>query len=163
MIEINDKTDEESVQKIIDIGYPENKQYLDQLLVWTADPNWPIAGSIYQYFRQLGDHEANRVVNTAIHADDSWRYALITQLISDYDLQESEYARDWLKLWASNPGSDECDIAALDALVEQDAIDQEDLLKITRKNLFYYNTMIVETMRLMHIGLHSKPFKDHTL
>lgn len=46
---ILDKGDQAAVDEIIAIGYPQNTEYLDELLSWTCDPNWPIAGPIYQY------------------------------------------------------------------------------------------------------------------
>ena len=61
-IKISDKGDQEAVNKIIAIGYPENVQYMLELLSWTADPNWPIASSIYDYFIKLGKLEVFNVV-----------------------------------------------------------------------------------------------------
>ncbi|MFT5133171.1 MAG: hypothetical protein ACI9SC_001640 [Gammaproteobacteria bacterium] len=104
---IVDKGDQESVDRIIAIGYPDNIEYLDNLLAWTCDPNWPIAGSIYKYFVELGKKEVRRVLKVASNADSNWRYSIIIQIIQSYDLDTLKDCAEALTIWAKQTGSDE--------------------------------------------------------
>ncbi len=94
---ISDKHDQEVVNRIIAIGYPNNADYTDELLAWTCDPNWPIAGSIYQYFIRLGKNEVHNVLQAAEKADFDWRYSIITQIIACYDDETLNECVDSLK------------------------------------------------------------------
>lgn len=56
-IKIDNKCDHEAVDEIIAIGYPKNIDYMNELLDWTSDSNWPIAPVIYEYYIELGKRE----------------------------------------------------------------------------------------------------------
>lgn len=62
---IKDKFDTESVEKIIAVGYPENSEFLDDMLEWTADPNWPVSLPIFKYFIRLRKDGVGRVLKLA--------------------------------------------------------------------------------------------------
>lgn len=161
---IHDKTDYESVEKIIAMGYPNNEGHLDELLSWTADPNWPIAGKIYEYFVSLGKKEVSRVLKVAsTDADFWWKYTLITQIISAYDDETLLECVDWLKSCARNPGTEECDIEALRVLVTRKLIGEEEISKIARRNLFVYNMYIKETLEITESSIYKYPLSEHTL
>lgn len=160
---IKDKSDCENVNKIIAMGYPENEQYLDELLSWTCDPNWPVAGSIYEYFRELGKKEVIRVMNTAGQADQDWRYSLLMNIISHYDDETLRECVDWLRSWAKQPGSDECDFESLRILAERKLVEPEEISHIARRNLFVYNLYIKETMAIAEEAIYQFPLSDHTL
>lgn len=112
-IKISGKSDQEAVDKIIAIGYPKNIKYIGKLLSWTADPNWPIACSIYQYFITLGKQEVSSVLLMAEKADYDWRYSVITQIISSYEDDVLAECIENLKIWASQTGSEECDFESI--------------------------------------------------
>ncbi len=162
---INSKHDNESVEKIISIGYPENKEYLDELLSWTADPNWPIAGNIYDYFVALGENEVSRVLNLAGKdtTDFWWKYNLITQVISAYDDETVTACVNWLKFCAGQPGTEECDIEALRILASRSLIGEEEISRIARRNLFVYNMHIKETLEIAEAAIYKFPLSEHTL
>lgn len=143
---ISDKSDQKSVNEIIEIGYPKNNVYMDELLSWTCDPNWPIAGSIYDYFIKLGKREVHRVLKLAEKADVDWRYFLITQLISSYDNEALIECVDSLKKWASQTGSEECDFECIRVLTDNELIPESEISKIAKRNLFVYNLWIKETL-----------------
>jgi hypothetical protein len=126
---INNKSDDESVDKINSMGYPDNEEYLNELLIWTADPNWPNAGTIYIYFISLGKRVVTRVLNLADkHTTDLWwKYTLLVQIISFYDDETLSICIDWLKSWAKSPGAEGCEIEALSVLVERKLIGHEEI------------------------------------
>ncbi len=160
---IADKSDSKTVQTIIAMGYPQNRDYLPQLLDWTADPNWPIAGAIYDYFRQLDEAAAALVFKTAQAVDHDWRYSLLTQIITRYPKPLLEKHTDYLRTWARQPGSEECDFTALALLVEHQLLPAEELLAISRRNLYVYNLWIKETLEASAALFNSQPFGEHTL
>nr|WP_294095899.1 Mov34/MPN/PAD-1 family protein [Sphingomonas sp.] len=50
----HDKCDEEMVPLLAEAGYPAVAPYLDDLIVWTFDPNWPIAMPMAEWLSTLG-------------------------------------------------------------------------------------------------------------
>jgi len=162
-IKITDKGDQKAVNDIIAIGYPENMEYIDELLSWTCDPNWQLAGSIYDYFRSLGKLEVSRVLQVAEKADYDWRYSLITQLISSYDDKALAECVGSLKKWASQTGSDECDFESLRILTDRALIEAAEIAKIAKRNLFVYNVWVKETLEAAGKAIYSFPLGDHHL
>jgi Domain of unknown function (DUF5071) len=161
---IKDKCDTEGVEKIIALGYPANKPYLDDLLSFTCDPNWPVAGPIHKYFRSLGKKEVERVKNTASNADSLWwRYSIIEQIMSHYDDDTIKECTDWLKWHASQAATEECDIVALRILAERKLIGDREISKITKRNLFVYNLYIKETLEIAESSINKFPLSEHTL
>ncbi|MBE0359135.1 MULTISPECIES: DUF5071 domain-containing protein [Pseudoalteromonas] len=160
---ILDKGDQAAVDEIITIGYPQNTEYLDELLSWTCDPNWPIAGPIYQYFIKLGKNEVERVLVAANKADNDWRYSLIIQIISCYDDETLNECVNDLKKWASATGSDECDFEAIRVLTDRELIPADEIAQIAKRNLFVYNIWIKETLEAANRALYSLPLAEHKL
>lgn len=162
-IEILDKSDFDSVNKIIELGYPNNIAYMTELLSWTCDPNWPIAGTIYQYFRNLGIKGVKNVLSTAETADYDWRYSLIIQIISSYDKETLNECIPNLKKWAAETGSEECDFEAIRVLTDNELIPESEIANIAKRNLFVYNVWIKETLEAAGKAIYSFPLKDHKL
>lgn len=50
-----DKTDEDMVPLIAAAGYPAIAPILDDLMRWTADGNWPVAGPLIDYLATIGE------------------------------------------------------------------------------------------------------------
>ncbi len=145
-IKISDKTDQDAVNEIIAIGYPDNAEYITDLLSWTCDPNWPISGSICECIIMLGKHEVHSVLNLAEKADFDWRYCIIKQIISYYDKDVLNECVDSLKKWASQTGSEECDFESIRILTDHELISELEISKIAKRNLFVYNLWIKETL-----------------
>ncbi len=161
---IKDKSDIKAVEDIIAIGYPENTPYLDELLSWTCDPNWPIAGKIYDYFVTLGKNEVARVKNVASSEGDFWwRYNIINNIMVYYDNDTIAECVDWLTSCARQPGTEECDIAALRLLAERKLVDDKEIAKIAKRNLFVYNMYIKETLEIAEGAIYKYPLSEHTL
>ena len=162
---IKDKSDIESVKAIISIGYPENQKYLEELLDWTADPNWPIASEICQYFVSLGKNEALRVISFAMRetTDLWWKSNLITCLIAYYDDQAIKECIPWLVIVAGQACSEECEIEALKILASRKLISDAEISKIARRNLFVYNMYIKETLDIAESSIYQFPLPEHTL
>lgn len=160
---ISDKSDQKSVDQILAMGYPENIGYLDKLLAWTCDPNWPVAASIYQYFLQLGQCEVPRVLQLASTVDEDWRYVIITNIIAFYDKHSLELCAEKLTFWARQTGSGECDFESLRILSDNNLIADELISKIARRNLFVYNLWIKETFEAAGASIYKFPLQDHTL
>lgn len=149
---IRDKCDQDSVDSIINQGYPVNSEALDELLSWTCDPNWPIAASIYGYFVRLGEKEVQRVLSLADRADESWRYSLITNLIAQYSDAIVEMCTDHLQRWAKQPGSDECDFESLRVLSERKLLSDAEIKEIAHKNVQTYQLWIEETLQVCDVS-----------
>ncbi|BCE02090.1 DUF5071 domain-containing protein [Marinicellulosiphila megalodicopiae] len=162
-IKISDKCDQEAVNKIIAMGYPENLEYMTELLTWTCDSNWPIAGSIYEYFKKLGKLELSTVLDVAEQADYDWRCSLITYLIASYDDDTLKECVESLKKWASQVGSEECDFESLRILSERQLVDASEVAKIAKRNLFVYNVWIKETLEAAGKAIYSLPLDEHNL
>lgn len=163
VVKISDKCDQDAVDKIIAMGYPENSQYINELLSWTCDPNWPVAASIYRYFRELGKLEVHNVLKTAEQADYDWRYTLIIQIISSYDDEALSECVDHLVKWSSQTGSEECDFESIRILSDRELISASEISKIAKRNLFVYNVWIKETLEAAGKAIYSFPLSEHKL
>jgi hypothetical protein len=162
-IKISDKCDQTAVDEIIALGYPQNIKYMDELLSWTCDPNWPIAGSIYQYFIKLGEKEVHRIIEEANKPDYDWRYTLIIQIIASYDVKTLNKCIKSLTLWATQTGSEECDFESIRILTDHSLIPDAEIAKITKRNLFVYNVWIKETLEAGSRAIYSFPLGEHEL
>lgn len=80
-MKIKNKSNEHTVEAIIELDYPKNKDYILELLRWTYDFNIPIAGDICGYLESLKE-EQHRVLTFAISVDYHWH--LLTQLSNKY-------------------------------------------------------------------------------
>nr|WP_086939174.1 DUF5071 domain-containing protein [Thaumasiovibrio occultus] len=160
---ISNKCDDRAVEDIIAQGYPANSNRLDELLEWTCDPNWPIAGKIYDYFIALGQKEVQRVLHVASKADMDWRYSLITQIIAHYDDNTLKSCTAHLQQWAKLTSSESCDIESIRILTAKALIPAEEIAEIARRNLFVYNVHIRETLEAAEQAIYSLPLRDHTL
>ena len=147
---IKDKFDVDTIEKIIALGYPNNSEQLDELLDWTADPNWPVASPIYSYFIKLGKAEAERVIKLASRVDEDWRYSIITYIISFYDKEALACCTEKLLAWARQPGSQECDFESLRILKSQQLVDESKLNKIAANNINTYQIWLNETKEIIN-------------
>lgn len=91
-----DKCDEEMVPLLAEAGYPAVAPYLDRLLGWVFDPNWPIAVPMAEWLSTLGapmieplrrvlqgkdgDAKVNCLWGVARHLDPALRSQLIDDL-----------------------------------------------------------------------------------
>jgi len=55
--EIEDKFDVENVEKLIEIGYPANKDMLVELISWSCFPNDLVCFATFPYIESLNDDE----------------------------------------------------------------------------------------------------------
>ena len=53
--EIEDKFDIENAEKLIEIGYPANKEVLVELISWSCFPNDPVCFATFPYIESLAD------------------------------------------------------------------------------------------------------------
>ena len=145
--QIHNKSDQEHVDQIIQLGYPQNIEYLDELLAWTADPNWPVASSIYNYLRGLGTKESARVFQLADRVDFEWRYSILLNIIFEYNDLVLQTHSNYLIKWAQTVDSEECDFEALRILSERSIVPAKEVLEIFRTNLLRYNRKIANLLR----------------
>lgn len=140
---IKDKYDIESVEKIINMGYPNNESYLDELLSWACDPNWPVAAKIYDYFIKLGKNGVEKVKSVLLlKYDYPCNYSLITQIIDRYPPDVLEECTTVLKLMANQAASDECDLVSLQILAENKLISFNEIKEIGLKTRVAYESYI---------------------
>lgn len=162
-LKIVDKFDQNAVNEITNMGYPDSIKYMGELLSWTCDPNWPIADSIYKYLISLGRLGVTSVLNTAEEADYDWRYSLITQVIASYNDETLIDCVEHLRKWATQPGTNECDFESLRILTDRELIEDIEIAEIAKRNLFVYNVWIKETLEAAGGAIHSFPLSDHKL
>ncbi|WP_166839224.1 hypothetical protein [Rheinheimera pleomorphica] len=53
--EIKDKFDTDAAEHLVIIGYPDNKEYLPDLVFWSCFPNDPVCWITYPYINSLKD------------------------------------------------------------------------------------------------------------
>ncbi len=68
-------------QIFIKIGYPKNSLYINDLLMWLKDMNWPGAEEIFDYLAQMPKKDMmkyfeNALKNAISSKDEDWVYSL---------------------------------------------------------------------------------------
>ena len=86
---IIDKCDENKAQGLIDLGYPENEMYLDHMMEWMQDWNWPVARVLQPFLAELGDPIVSRIQRVLEGNDSIWKYWCILCLINEMPIQSA--------------------------------------------------------------------------
>ena len=115
-----DKFDVGSVRAIARAGYPAIAPILDDLLDWTADGNWPVAGPLADYLITVGEPLVAPVSRVLRGNDGSQKHSCIRLIVSRLPLETLGKVAEDLHRLAEHPSEDdrreEADAAARDAL-----------------------------------------------
>lgn len=103
-----DKTDEDIVPLIAAAGYPAIAPILDDLMRWTADPNWPICSPLIDYLNTLGEPLVDPIRKVLRGDDDGHQFVCLRAMVPMLPLDAQRQLRDEIRdLAARAVGPDE--------------------------------------------------------
>ncbi|MEM1354850.1 MAG: DUF5071 domain-containing protein [Planctomycetota bacterium] len=97
------KSDFESVNNLLALGYPEIAPLLPDLLEWLQDGNWPISNIISEFLTTIPEHTAPLIWNVLRGDDYVWKYWCISQLIRKMPSRLAEQFRSELTRLTESP------------------------------------------------------------
>lgn len=116
----SDKFDVAAVRALEDAGYPAIAPILDELLAWTADSNWPVAGPLADFLITLGDPVVAPLARIMRGTDGSQKEHTIRLVVNRLPLEVLAKLEPELRQLAQHPSVDdvreEANIAARRAL-----------------------------------------------
>jgi proteasome lid subunit RPN8/RPN11 len=78
-----DKLDVYLVSMIAEVGYPAIAPILDDLMEWTADPNWPICGPLTDYLVTLGEPMVEPIRRVLRGTDDAHKWVCLRGMVPE--------------------------------------------------------------------------------
>lgn len=109
-----DKCDEDIVPMIAEAGYPAIAPILDDLMQWTADPNWPIAPPLIDYLATLGAAMIEPIRKVLRGDDDGHKFVCLRGMVRDLPLSARIALRDDLRELADTPCQGDWDVSVDD-------------------------------------------------
>jgi proteasome lid subunit RPN8/RPN11 len=98
-----DKCDEDIVPMIAEAGYPAIAPILDDLMQWTADPNWPVCLPLIGYLSTLGEPMVEPIRRVLQGNDSGHKYVCLTGMVSELPSAAQLQLRDDLLRLAEYP------------------------------------------------------------
>jgi hypothetical protein len=105
------KDDRPRVERLVELGYPRNREALPHLAVWLQDANWPVAGPIASYFVELGWAVVPVVRKALASGDVSWAYWMLDLVVSGFDSDIVAELRDDIEPWTRSEDDDVAEAA----------------------------------------------------
>jgi len=81
------KSDIEAGEKLLLACDSDVVDNLGEIMEWTQDINWPVAIHVYQRLSSLGAELVDPIREILEGSDSSWKYFLISNLISNLDVE----------------------------------------------------------------------------
>jgi proteasome lid subunit RPN8/RPN11 len=106
-----DKCDEDIVPMIAEAGYPAIAPILDDLMQWTADPNWPIAPPLIDYLATLGAPMIEPIRRVLRGNDDGHKFVCLRGMVHNLPLSARIELRDDLRTLADTPCQGDWDVS----------------------------------------------------
>jgi len=97
------KCDEDIVPMIAEAGYPAIAPILDDLMQWTADPNWPVAPPLIDYLATLGAPMIEPIRRILSGGDDGHKFVCLRGMVRELPLSARIALRDDLRRLADTP------------------------------------------------------------
>jgi proteasome lid subunit RPN8/RPN11 len=97
------KSDVELIPLIIEAGYPAIAPMLDELVDWTADPNWPVAVPLMDYLATLGDPVIGPIQRVLRGDDSDHKYSCLAGIVFRLTPGIREQLKDDLERLAQSP------------------------------------------------------------
>jgi desampylase len=101
------KSDVDIVPMIAEAGYPAIASILDDLMQWTADPNWPICVPLIEYLATLGEPIVGPIRRVLYGTDGGHKWMCLKGIVSVLTPVVQERLRDDLQRLAENPSEDD--------------------------------------------------------
>jgi len=83
------KLETEKASALVRLGFPVVEPVVPQILEWVQDLNWPVAQAFQPLLVGIGEPLAPHIRAVLCGSDDSWKYSLLTAVVS----QSPELAR----------------------------------------------------------------------
>jgi proteasome lid subunit RPN8/RPN11 len=101
------KSDVDVVPMIAEAGYPAIAPILDDLIKWTADPNWPICMPLIEYLATLGDAMVEPIRRVLRGSDGGHKWMCLEYIVSVLPAIAQESLLDDLQRLAEQPSEDD--------------------------------------------------------
>ena len=88
---------------IAEAGYPAIAPILDDLMQWTADPNWPVAPPLIDYLATLGAPMIEPIRRILNGGDDGHKFVCLRGMVRELPLSARIALRDDLRRLADTP------------------------------------------------------------
>ena len=98
---------EDIVPLIAEAGYPAIAPILDDLMQWTADPNWPICVPLINYLNTLGEPMVEPIRRVLRGSDGGHKFVCLRGMIPELPLVTRRRLRDDLIALADHPSDDD--------------------------------------------------------
>jgi proteasome lid subunit RPN8/RPN11 len=98
---------EDIVPLIAEAGYPAIAPILDDLMQWTADPNWPICVPLIDYLNTLGEPMVEPIRRVLRGSDGGHKFVCLRGMIPELPLVTRRRLRDDLIALADHPSDDD--------------------------------------------------------
>jgi proteasome lid subunit RPN8/RPN11 len=102
---------EDIVPLIAEAGYPAIAPILDDLMQWTADPNWPIAPPLIDYLATLGAPMIEPIRRVLRGDDDGHKFVCLHGMVRKLPLSARIELRDDLRKLADTPCQGDWDVS----------------------------------------------------
>ena len=97
------KHDEEQIPLLREAGYPAIAPILDDLMQWTADPNWPICVPLIDYLNTLGEPMVEPIRKVLRGDDDGHKFVCLRAMVGNLPVAARERLRADIRLLAETP------------------------------------------------------------
>lgn len=102
-----DKHDLAAVSAVEKAAYPAVAPILDDLLAWTADGNWPVAGPLARFLSSLGDPIVEPVMHVLAGNDSTWKYFCLDLIVRHLPADSIGRLHEALYQLSINPNDDD--------------------------------------------------------
>ena len=116
------KSDLETANRAVAVGYPAVKPVLSELVEWLQDYNWPVARVLAPFLAKIGMPLVPHIDHVFSTTDETWKYWMIVCLISHNDDLYEHYKQKLVQFAeqpTDNDSRHELDEVARNALDEQ--------------------------------------------
>lgn len=101
---------EDIVPLIAEAGYPAIAPILDDLMQWTADPNWPICMPLIDYLNTLGEPMVEPIRRVLRGTDSDHKWLCLTAMVPALPPSAQAQLCDDLRALADRPGEGDRDV-----------------------------------------------------
>ena len=118
------KQDFESVEAIVEVGYPRVAPILPDLLEWVRDTNWPVARPLSKFLVAVGQPIIPHISAVLRGTDGCWKASCLLGIVADLPNSAVEDLRPELECLVSSPTAgdinEEINLHAAEALQKLD-------------------------------------------
>ncbi|MBN9216763.1 MAG: DUF5071 domain-containing protein [Mesorhizobium sp.] len=97
------KHDLDAIIAIQEAGYPAIAPILDELMEWTADGNWPVAGPLARFLSTLGEPVVDPILRVLRGDDPTFKYSCLVGIVSALPIETLRALESDLRRLTVNP------------------------------------------------------------